>query len=80
MQVMGVTFNRPDFSGAAANQKQHNNMLQQINAIKRQNPNPNPNPNASLSPLSNLAQIPAFGNPNAGEAEVVPEEDSNKLA
>ena len=27
MQVMGMTFNRPDFTGATSNQKMQNNML-----------------------------------------------------
>jgi len=54
MNVMGMTFNRPNFAGAAANQKQQNNMLAQISAFKKKNPNP-PAP-----PAAGLAQIPAF--------------------
>ena len=55
MNVMGMTFNRPNFAGAAANQKQQNNMLAQISAFKKKNPNP-PAP----APAAGLAQIPAF--------------------
>jgi len=51
MQVMGMTFNRPNFSGATANQAQQNNMLKQINEIKKKNPN---------LPSSNLPSIPAW--------------------
>lgn len=67
MNVNGISFNRPDFSGATSNQKQQNNILQQMNLFKKQNPNL---PNAAAvnkpgqGPLAagglKIAQIPAF--------------------
>ena len=53
---MGITFNRPDFTGAASNSKQDRNMLQQIQAIKQKHPNPNkPEPIKAASMSSKSA-------------------------
>ena len=67
---MGVVFNRPNYSGAAANQKKHNNMLQAINMFKRQNPN-------LQNPAPQIAQVPAF---NGAKKEGNAEEEESKSA